>query len=145
MTSFKYIGAIISYKGYEGLKPEVVSRIAQTTAAMTKLKPIWRDNNMSLETKVKLMRSLVISIGLYACGSWTLTELEKETQTLEIRCYQRLQNISYQDHVTNEDVCRKIQAAVGKYDELLTFGQETETKVVWTCLKIFWFSKDCRA
>ena len=91
------------------------------------------------------MRSLVISIGLYACGSWTLTELEKETQTLEIRCYQRLQNISYQDHVTNEDVCRKIQAAVGKYDELLTFGQETETKVVWTCLKIFWFSKDCRA
>ena len=29
------------------------------------------------------------------------------------------------------------QAATGKYDELLT-----ETKVVWTCHKVFWLSKD---
>ena len=44
-------------------------RIAQATAALTKLKPIWRDNNISLGSKVKLMRSLVISIFLYACES----------------------------------------------------------------------------
>ena len=43
----------------------------------SKLKPIWRDNNIFLGSKVKLMRSLVISILLYACESWTLTtELE---------------------------------------------------------------------
>ena len=29
-------------------------------------------------------------------------------------------NISYKDHVTNEEVCRKIQAAIGVNDELLT-------------------------
>ena len=67
------------------------------------------------------MRSLVISIFLYACESWTLiTELEKRTQAFEMRCYLRLLNISYMDHVTNEEVHRKIQAAIGKYDELLT-------------------------
>ena len=37
------------------------------------LKPICRDYNISLESKVKLMRSLVISIFLYACESWTFT------------------------------------------------------------------------
>ena len=31
-----------------------------------------------------------------------------------------LLNISYKDHVTNEKVCRKIQAAIGKYDDILT-------------------------
>ena len=36
-----------------------------------------------------------------------------------MRCYQRLLNISYKDHVTNEEVRRKIQTAIGKYDELL--------------------------
>ena len=46
--------------------------LAQATAALTKLKPIWRDN-ISLGSKVKLMHSLVISIFLYACESWTLT------------------------------------------------------------------------
>ena len=29
-------------------------------------------------------------------------------------------NISYKDHVTNEEVRRMIQAAIGEYDELLT-------------------------
>ena len=97
----------------DGSKPEVLSRIAQATAALTKLKPIWRDNNISLGSKVKLMRSLVISIFLYACESWTLTaELEKKTQAFEMRCYSRLLNISYKDHVTNEEVRRKIQAAI---------------------------------
>ena len=78
VTSFKYLGAIVSD---DGSKPEAVSRIAQATAALTKLKPIWRDNNISLGSKMKLMRSLVKSIFLYACDSWTLTtELEKMTQ-----------------------------------------------------------------
>ena len=100
---------------------EVLSRIAQATAALTKLKPIWRDNNISLASKVKLMCSLAISIFLYACESWTLTaELEKRMQAFEMRCCQRLLNISYKDHVTNEEVLRKIQAAIGEYDELLT-------------------------
>ena len=92
ITSFKYLGAVVSD---DGSKPEVLSRIAQATAALTKLKPIWRDNNISLGSKVKLMRSLVISIFLYACESMTLTaELEKRTQAVEKRCYRRVLSIS---------------------------------------------------
>ena len=110
------LGAVVSV---EGSKPKVLSRIAQAPAALTKLQPIWRDNNISLGSKVKLMRSLVISIFLYACESWTLTaELEKRTQAFKIRCYRRLLNISHKDHVTNEESRRKIQADIGEYDEL---------------------------
>ena len=67
VTSFKYmyLGAVTVVSD-DGSKPEVLSRIAQATAALTKLKPIWRDDNISRGSKVKLMRSLVISIFLYA-------------------------------------------------------------------------------
>ena len=58
-----------------------------------------------------------------------------------MRCYRRLLNISYKDHVTNEEVRRKIQAAIGEYDDSYP-GQETKAKMVWPCLKVFWFSKD---
>ena len=76
------------------------------------------------------MRFLVISIFLCACESWTLTaELEKRTQAFEMKCYRRLLNISYKDHVTNEEVRRKIQAAIGEYDELLTLGKKR--KLSW--------------
>ena len=117
VTSFKYLGAVVSDDGF---KPEVLSRIEQATAAHTKMKLILRDNNISLGSKVKLMRSLVISTFLYACESWTLTaELDRITQAFEMRCYRRLLNISYKTHVTNEEVRRKIQAATGEYDEVL--------------------------
>ena len=41
----KYIGAIIFN---EGSKPEILSRIAQATAALSRLKIIWRDKNIPL-------------------------------------------------------------------------------------------------
>ena len=105
VTSFKYLGAVVSD---EDSKPEVLSRIAQATAALTKLKPIWRYNYISLGSKVKLMRCLDISIYLYVRESWTLTaELEKRMQSFEMRCYRRLLNISYKDLVTIEEVRRK--------------------------------------
>ena len=111
VTSFKYLGAVVSDDGY---KAEILSNISQATAAIPKLNPIWRDNNIPLGSKVKLMRSLVISIFRYACESWTFTaEVEKRTQAFETRFYRRLLNISYKDHVSNEEVRRKIQAAIG--------------------------------
>jgi len=93
VTSFKYLGAIVSD---QGSKPEVLSRIAQTAAAMTNLAPIWKDKNILLSSKIRLMYSLVISIFLYACESWTLTaEIERKIQAMEMRCYRKVLNISY--------------------------------------------------
>ena len=37
VTSFKYLGSVITD---EGSKPEILSRLAQTTAALTRLKPV---------------------------------------------------------------------------------------------------------
>ena len=70
VTSFKYLGSVIADKGS---KPEILSRIAQTTAALTRLKPVWNDRSISLSSKILLMRSLVTSIFLYVCESWTRT------------------------------------------------------------------------
>ena len=49
-------------------------------------------------------------------------------QTFEMRCYRRLLNISYKVHVINEEVHRKIQAAVGEYGELLTMVKKRKLK-----------------
>ena len=66
VTSFKYLGSVITD---EGSKSEILSRIAQTTAALTRLKPVWNDRSISLSSKIQLMRSLVTSIFLYDCES----------------------------------------------------------------------------
>ena len=66
VRSFKYLGSVITD---EGSKPEILSRIAQTTAALTRLKPVWNDRSISLSSKIRLVRFLVTSIFLYACES----------------------------------------------------------------------------
>ena len=83
------------------------------------------------------MRTLILSTFLYACESWTLTaEIERRIQALEMRCYRRLLNISYKDHVTNEEVRNRIQNAIGVHDDLLTMVKK------WPHLKILWHGED---
>ena len=80
------------------------------------------------------MCSLVTSIFLYACESWTLTaELQRLIQAMDMRCYRKILHISYKDHVTNEEVRAKIQQAIGPYEELLNIVKRRKLQWVWSC------------
>ena len=102
VTIFKYLGSVITD---EGSKREILSRTAQATAEMTRLKPVRKEKIIHLSSKIRLMRSLVTTILLYACESWTLiAELRRRIQAMEMRCYRKILRTSYKDHVTNKEV-----------------------------------------
>ena len=85
------------------------------------------DYDHSFSGRKRLMRSLVTSIFLYACESWTLTtELQRRIQAMEMRCYRKILHISYKDHVTNEEVRAKIQQAIEPHEDLLTIVKRRE-------------------
>ena len=76
------------------------------------------------------MGSLVTSIFLKACESWTLTaEFQKGTQAIEMKCYCKILRISYKDLVTNQEVRAKIQQAMGPHEDLLTIVKRR--KLLW--------------
>ena len=84
------------------------------------------------------MLSLVTPIFLYACESWTLTaELQRRIQAMEMRCYCKMLQISYKDHVTNEEVNSKIQQAIGPHKDFLTIVKRR--KLQW-CGHVSWSS-----
>ena len=67
------------------------------------------------------MLSLVTSIFLYACESWTLiAQLQRRIQAMEMGRYCKILHISYKGHVTNEEVHATIQQAIGPHEDLLT-------------------------
>ena len=133
VTSFTYLDSVIID---EGSKPEILSRIARTTAALTRLKPVWNDRSIYLISKVRRMRSLVVSIFQYACESWTLTaELRKRMQAMDTKCYRKILHILYKDHVTNDEVRAKIQQATGPHEDLLTIVKRR---------KLQWYGHVCR-
>ena len=61
VTSFKYLGSFVSD---ERSKLEILSRIVQTTAALTSLEPVCNDRNISVCSKIRLMRSLVTTCSM---------------------------------------------------------------------------------
>ena len=62
-TSFNFFGAVVSI---DVLKPEILSRTAQATAALTKLNPIWRDieDIYFFEVNTKYISSNVLKISV---------------------------------------------------------------------------------
>ena len=118
VSSFKYLGSIISDVGS---KPEILARIAQTIAALCKLKNIWRSKTISLYSKIRLMRSLAMAVFMYGCETWTLTaDLQKRIRAMEMRCLRKILNISYKDRVTNEAVRERITNVLGPHEDLLS-------------------------
>ena len=140
VRSFKYLGAIVSD---EGSKPEVLPGIAQSTAAVTKQKVLWNSKNIAISSKIRLMRSLAMSIFLHGCETWTITaDIGRRIQALEI-CFRKPLCISYRDHITNEEVKARIGNAIGPYEDLLPSLKRRKLKCyIWARHTIIWTGQD---
>ena len=131
VTSLKYLGSVITD---DGCKPEILSTITQTTAALTRLKPVLNDKSISLSFKIRLMRSLVTSIFLYSCESWTLTaELQRRIQAMQMRCYRKMLRTSYKDHYQRGSPCQD-PAGSRTTRRPPDHCKGTQTAEAWACL-----------
>ena len=84
-------------------------RLAQAHSAMSRLTMLWKNNNISFSTKIKLYKLLVLLTLLNGCESWTLTaDLERRILAFENKCYRRMLAISYREHKTNEYVWQPV-------------------------------------
>ena len=113
VTSFKSLGSVITD---EGSKPEIFSGIAQTTAALTRVKPVWNDRSISLSSKIRLIRSFVTSSSCMLVNHGPSQQSSKEynhgnevlrqdtTHLIQRPCYQR--GSPYQDPAGNRTTGR---------------------------------------
>ncbi|KAK2187122.1 hypothetical protein NP493_179g05007 [Ridgeia piscesae] len=98
-----------------------VSAYFQPAAYSARSLPVWNDWKIALSSKIRLIRSLVMSIFLYVCESWTLTaDSERRIQTMEMRCLRKLLGITYRGHISNDEVRNRTRQAIGPHEDLLT-------------------------
>ena len=119
VTRFKYLGATIT----EDAKSvqEIKIRIAIATSSLAKLKPIWRDKNISMNTRMRLLRALVTSVFLYGCETWTLNaEMEKRINAFEMNCMRRLLQVHYTSHTPNKQIRELMISYIGEHEHILT-------------------------
>ena len=58
---------------------------------MTNLDSILKSRDITLPTKVRLVKAMVFALVMYGCGSWTLKKAERlRVDAFELRCWRRL-------------------------------------------------------
>ena len=101
---FKYLGAYCSADGSN--TKELNNRIGKASAAFRELDKVWKDRNISLNTKMKFYNAGVLSTLLYAAECWTLTERdEARLDAFDMRCQRKSWRLSaWFQHISNDNI-----------------------------------------
>ena len=70
VTEFTYLGSYMAENNSSNT--DICTRIAKALSSFGRLQSIWKDKEVSVNTKVKLLQTLVFPIICYACQTWTL-------------------------------------------------------------------------
>jgi len=107
VESFKYLGTISTNDGRYTC--EIKCRIAMAKTAFNKKRALFT-STLDLELRKKLVKCYVWSIALYGAETWTLRAVDqKHLESFEMWCWRRMENISWTDHVRNEDVLLRVK------------------------------------
>jgi hypothetical protein len=107
VTEFVYLGSLLTWDN--DCSKAIKRRIARATGAMEGFKTIWNSKHICTETKIRIIRTCVMSVLLYACETWTLREKDKDSLlAFEMKCYRRILHIRWQQRITNEEVRRRV-------------------------------------
>ena len=74
VTDFIFLGSKITADG--DCSHEIKRRLLLGRKAMTNLDSILKSRDMTLPTKVHLVKAMVFSVVIYECKSWTITKAE---------------------------------------------------------------------
>jgi hypothetical protein len=106
VNSFKYLGSYISDDG--GTEIDVASRINQASNAFRMLSNMWRSNELSRKTKLRLFNSNVKSVLLYGSETWKTTKaLTKKLQVFINKCLRKILRVYWPEVISNEDLWRE--------------------------------------
>ena len=61
---------------------------------MEQFRKIWRSKNISMGTKINILKSKVMSVVMYASETWTLRKKDRDrVLAFEMKCYRRILRI----------------------------------------------------
>ena len=76
---------------------------------MTNLDSIFKSRDITLPTKVHLVKAVVFPVVIYGCESWTIKEVEcQRIDAFELWCWRRLLRIPWTARRSNQSILKEI-------------------------------------
>ena len=76
---------------------------------MTNLDSTLKSRDITLSTKVCLIKAMVFPVVLYGCESWTIKKAEcRRIDAFELWCWRRLSRVPWTARQTNQSILKEI-------------------------------------
>uniref|UniRef100_A0A4W2HKR2 RNA-directed DNA polymerase n=1 Tax=Bos indicus x Bos taurus TaxID=30522 RepID=A0A4W2HKR2_BOBOX len=107
MSDFIFLGSKISADG--DCSHEIKRRLLLGRKVMTNLDSIFKSRDISLLTKVHLVKAMVFPIVMYGCESWTVKNAEhRRIDAFELWCWRRLLRVPWTARRSNQSILKEI-------------------------------------
>ena len=125
VSDFIFLGSKITADG--DCSHEIKRRLLLGSKVMTNLDSIFKSRDITLPTKVRLVKAMVFPVVMYGCESWTVKKAEhRRTDAFELWFWRTLEGPLD---------CKEIQPVHSEGDQLWVFfgrnDAKAETPVLW--------------
>ena len=88
---------------------EIKKRLLLGRKVLTNFDSIFKSRDITLPTKVRLVKAMVFPVVMYVCGSWTVKKAEyQRIDAFELWCWRRLLGVLWTARRFNQSILKEI-------------------------------------
>ena len=107
VTDFIFLGSRITADG--NCSQEIKRCLLLGRQVMTNLDSIFKSRDITLLTKVRLVKAMVFPVVMYGCESWTVKKAEcRRIDAFELWCWRRLLRVPWTARRSNQSILKEI-------------------------------------
>jgi len=92
---------------------EIKIRLLLGRKVMTNLDSIFKSRDITLPTKVRLVKAMVFPVVMYGCESWTVKKAEcRRIDAFELWCWRRLLRVPWTARRSNQSILKDISPGI---------------------------------
>ena len=115
-----------SYQKDGDCSHKIKSHLLLGRKVMTNLDSILKSRDITLPTKVRLVKAIFFPVVTYGCKSWTVKKAEHQRiDAFEVWCWRRLLRVPWTARRSNQSILKEISSGCSLEDA------ETEPPVLW--------------
>ena len=92
---------------------EIKRRLLLGRKVMTKLDSVFKSRDITLPTKIRLVKAMVFPVVMYGCESWTSKKAERRRiDAFELWCWRRLLRVPWTAKRSNQSILKEISPGI---------------------------------
>ena len=109
VSDFIFLGSKITADG--DCRHEIKRRLLLGRKVMTNLESILKSRDITLPTKVRLVKAIVFPVVMYGCESWTVKKAERRRiDAFELPCWRRLVRVPWTARRSKQSILKEISS-----------------------------------